>query len=478
VLYDHRGEPITYASIGTGTRTPSTSQPPQVAEKIEPSFVGQEFATGPTDITGAGKYSLWQQNPDILVQKKGLSIYDDMKNDDMVKAALFVKKFTRLSSQWRVQPASEDKADVDIAEFYEAQLDNMPGTIVKMLMAIMTMLDYGFSVCEKNYYMIKDGQYRGKIGLSSVKSKKPHEFEFKQDEFSNVESLVQNQAGDDVILDPSKFIIAAWMPEWENPYGISDLKAAYIPWWQKDVIMRFHAIFLERFPAPIVIGYYPPGTDQATQDDLLDVLEDLQIQTAAIIPEGITIDFKEVGRVGSEIYSKAIDARDSMIARAILIPELLGFTNRGGTGSYALGKKQIDLFITVLWHLGNTVEELIHEQLTIPFISWNFAPKEFPRFVFEPIADESPEAKAKVIATLAGAGFLDATDPEIREWVGDYMRIMPHTETTAAKMAEEALNFSEPYKFYSPDGRDGWEVEVLENAARLELMDDALAKTT
>lgn len=395
----------------------------------------------------------------------------------MVKAALFVKKFSRLSTQWQIKPASDDKADVEIAAFYEQQLENMPGTMVTMLMAIMTCLDYGFSICEKNYYMIKEGPHRGKIGLANVKSKKPHEFEFKQDDFSNVEALIQNQSGTEVTLDPSKFIVSTWMPEWENPYGTSDLKAAYIPWWQKDVIMRFHAIFLERFPAPIVIGYYPSGTDQTTQDDLLEILEDLQIHTAAIIPEGIQIEFKEVGRVGSEIYTKAIDKRDTMIARAILIPELLGFSDKGTTGSYALGKKQFDLFITVLWHLGFTMEELIHEQLTIPFIAWNFAPKEYPRFVFEPMAEESAEVKAKIIATLAGAGFLDASDPEIREWVGDYLRILPQTKTTAAQMAEEALNFSIPYRFYSADGRDQWEVDVLENAARLELMDDALAKT-
>jgi len=468
---------LLYVSQARGEETAAVSQPPEVADKIEKDFIGREFATGPSDITGAGKYSLWLQNPDVLIQKKGLTIFDNMKNDDMVKAALFVKKFTRLSSTWNIQPASEDKADTEIAEFYEQQLDNMPGTIVKMLMAIMTMLDYGFSICEKNYYMIKEGQYRGKIGLANVKSKKPHEFQFKQDDYSNVESLIQNQAGDDVSLDPSKFIVSTWMPEWENPYGTSDLKAAYIPWWQKDVIMRFHAIFLERFPAPIVIGYYPPGTDQTTQDDLLEILEDLQINTAATIPEGIRIEFKEVGRVSSEIYTKAIDKRDTMIARSVLIPELLGFTDRGTTGSYALGKKQIDLFMTVLWHLGYTVEELIHEQLTIPFISWNFAPKEYPRFVFEPIAEESPEVKAKIIATLAGAGFLDSSDPEVRDAIGDYLRILPATHTDAARMAEEALNFKVPYRFYSADGRDQWEVEVLENAARLELMDDALAKT-
>ena len=448
---------------------------PKLDNRIERDEIGNELATGSATLIIDG--TKLPENPDELIKKKGLEIYDTMKTDPMVKAALFIKKFSRLATQWTIKPASTASKDVEIAEFYEKQLESLPGTVIQMLLGMMTCLDYGFAIMEKNYYFIKEGDYRGKTGLSSIKSKKPHDFRFEQDEFCNVEGLVQIQSKGEVKLPPSKFIRTTWMPEWENPYGTADLRAAYVAWWQKDVILRFQAIWLERYPSPIMIGRYPPGTSQDDQDDLLEVLEDLQIHTEAIIPEGIVIEPIKMDRSGSDIYTKAIDKRDTMIGQAILIPELLGFTSRS-TGSYALGKKQFDLFLGVLWHLGRTIEEVIHEQLTIPFIDWNYGVNEdYPEFEFEALAEEGAETKAKILATLASAGVIDPTDPETREWIGDYLSILPQTKTKASEMAQDALSFHDTFKFYSPKGDEVFEVEIMETAARMELLNDALQKT-
>lgn len=449
---------------------------PKLENRIQRDEIGNELATGSSTIQIDG--TMLPENPDELIKKKGLEIYDTMKTDPMVKAALFIKKFSRLATQWTIKPASTDSKDVEKAEFYERQLESLPGTVIQMLLGMMTCLDYGFSIMEKNYYFIKEGDYRGKIGLSSIKSKKPHDFQFDQDEFCNIMALVQNQSsGNEVKLPINKFIRTTWMPEWENPYGTADLRAAYVAWWQKDVILRFQAIWLERYPSPIMIGRYPPGTSETDQDDLLEVLDDLQISTTAILPEGIVIEPIKMDRSGSDIYTKAIDKRDTMIGQAILIPELLGFTSRS-TGSYALGKKQFDLFLGILWHLGRTLEEVWHEQLTIPFIDWNFGVQEdYPEFEFEPLAEESAEVKSKILATLASAGVIDPTDPEIREWIGDYLNILPQTKTKASEMAQDAMSFDDMFKFYSPKDDEVFTVEIMETAARMELLNDALQKT-
>ena len=250
---------------------------PKESTALDSKYIGVELATGKNtlivDPLGA------DINPDSLVEKKGLSVFDTMKQDATVKATLFVKKFTRLSTEWFIKPASDDAQDVTIAKFYKQQLEQIPGTVIKFLLGMMTCLDYGFSVLEENYYHVKEGEFSGKIGLGSIKSKKPHNIKFNLDEFNNIINLIQEQDGNDVPLPPNKFLITSWMPEWENPYGTADLKAAYIPWWQKDVIMRFQAIWLERFPSPFLLGRYPVGTEEKEKDRLLEILEDLQIST-------------------------------------------------------------------------------------------------------------------------------------------------------------------------------------------------------
>lgn len=441
-----------------------------------PEWIGKELATGDTQrVIGLSDK---ETNPDALVQKKGLTIYDDMKRDATVKAALFVKKFTRLSTDWLIKPASTSEQDIAIAEFYSKQLESVPGTTMQMLLGMMTSLDYGYSIMEENYEFINEGQDSGKIGLKSVKSKKPHDFNFKLDNFSNILALVQEQnMGKDVELPPDKFLITSWMPEWENPYGIADLRSAYNAWWQKDVLMRFQAMFLERYAGPILWGTYPPGTDQVTKDLLLEIMEDIQFQTVAIKPEGVDIEDMKLDRSGSELYAKAITYRDTQITRAMLIPELLGFSDKGGAGSFALGKKQFDLFLGILKHLGRTLEEVIREQLTIPFIKWNFPTVEMPTFQFLPLTEESPEIKAKIASILVSAGILDPNDEGIKDFIVDFIGILPQSMTKASEMAIDSMTYSdEAWKYISPDKYEMIEAEILETAARTEQLVDALER--
>lgn len=413
-------------------------------------------------------------NPDALVDKKGLEIFGDMLKDDQVKAAMSVKKFARLSTQFFIKPASDSSEDKQIAEFYATQLEQMPGTMIRVLLGIMTALDYGYSILEENYQFIEEGQYNGKIGLASIKSRKPHDFDLEQDRHSNLIGLTQDQDGKEVALPIEKFLIMSWMAEWENPYGNSDLVAAYPAWWSKDVILKFWNIYIERYATPPLIGWYPPGATDKTKSDLLEILEDIQVKTAMRVPEGIRIEPLEVNLTGADIFSKAIESRDRMIAKSMLIPDLLGLSAVKTTGSYALGKKQFDLFIGILWHLGRTIEEVIHDQLTIPFIDMNFNVDKYPKWLFEPLTEESMETKAKIIQILSNAGFVDATNEETQAWVSRYMNILPvQTTQFQSRQAKEALSYKEPFKFYNPDGSDWFELSLEEDMARLEVLEDS-----
>lgn len=437
--------------------------------------VGAEISTGPQELITGG-YKLYPYNPDDLVVKKGLEIYDEMKKDDQVKPALFIKKLGRLSGKWQVKPASKKARDVEIAKFYEDTLKEMPGTFIKTMLGLMTCLDYGYSISEVVLKYLENGKHKGKIGLKAIKSRKPHDFEFKADEHSNLEKLIQYQNGISKELPPNKFIIWSWNPEWENWYGVSDLKAAYRPWWMKDVVTKFHGIFLERYPSPVFIGRYPQGLAEKEKTALLNALEDLQIKTSTIVPQGVVVDTIEVGKSGSAIYDKAIEKFDKQICRSILVPDLLGMSNTPSKGSYALGRKHFDVFLWVLYHLGKTTEEMLHEQLTIPLIDLNYQVDEYPRFVMEEITEESMETKAKILVQLTQAGLVDFNIPEYRKWASEFLYALPDVDTKAAAMASDALTFSdEQFKFYSPDNRDFFTLDIAENAARMEKFEDALS---
>lgn len=436
-----------------------------------------ELATGPDDLISSA-FKLYPYNPDELVLKKGLKIYDDMKKDDQVKACLSTKKLARLSTKSHVKPASKDAKDIEVAKFYAWALENMPGTQTNVLLGLMTALDYGYSVSEIVLKYIEGGFWKGKIGIKAIKTRKPHDFEFRTDTHMNIESLIQYQSGFEVPLPIEKFILWSNDPEWGNPYGISDLKAGYRAWWMKDVVMKFWGIFLERYPSPIFIGRYPPGLPEKEKSALLKILVNLQIKTAGIIPQGVQIDTIEVGKSGSKIYDDAIGKLDRQICRSLLVPDLLGMSDTPSKGSYALGKKHFDVFLWILVYLGEILEEIWHEQFTKPFIDLNFDVKgKYPKWKLEEITEESMETRSKILAQLAQAKFINPEDPAHREWASDFLTILPGADTRASAMAEDALDFTTPLKFYSPssDG-DLFNVEILENEARLQKFEDAWQK--
>ena len=443
----------------------------------------REMATGDPDLVQRWE-KLYSINPDDLVAKKGLKIFDEMKKDDQVRAALAVKKFSRLSTPYSWKPASDDKADQEQADFMNGIIERMGKPFVSTLMAMLTAQDYGYSIMEKNYDYVKEGDWAGKIGLANIKSKKPHDFRFNVDLYGNVTELVQKQQGKDVLMPTDKFIVYSYQSLWENPYGESDLKAAYEAWWSKSIILKFWNMHLERWASPVIIGFYPPNIEPDVMDKLIDVLADIQIGTVGKVPEGIKIEVIDMkGSGGADLYAKAIEKRDRMICRAMLVPDLLGMGDVIKGGSYALGKKQFDLFFTMQNFWGKEIEEIIMEQLTKQMISINYGESDkYPIFEFEEFEEHSAEDKAKMnvqkaqtLQILSGAGFIDPLDEEVQQAAMEWMNILPGAGK-GSQMAREALDFSVPLKFVNPNGRDYFELEIADNLHRFELLQDAFQK--
>ena len=114
----------------------------------------RELATGDPNLVSRW-VKLYSTNPDDLVAKKGLSVFDEMKKDDQIRAALAVKKFSRLSTPYCWKPTTDDKADIERAEFMNNMIERMSKSFVTVLMSMMTAMDYGYSILEKNYEYIK-----------------------------------------------------------------------------------------------------------------------------------------------------------------------------------------------------------------------------------------------------------------------------------------------------------------------------------
>ena len=404
----------------------------KILEKIR-SMASSRFIEKEISSQESSLYANWtigSYNPDELVGKKGLKIYKDMRTDEQVKACLMMKKFARLSTGWEIKPGDdEDKLSIELADFAQYNVKRIKGTFYDTLLGILTALDYGFSISEIVREYIEEGDFRGKVGLKAIKSREPFGYGFKTDVHGNLLGITFEQAGlfggkdlgsNDNPYPPEKFVVYSYQKEFSNWFGRSDFREIYRSWWSKNMIIKFYNIFLERFGMPTVTATYPSGQDEKVLEMIDDILKNLQAKSGFRFPEGIKFELLEATRRGEAGYEKAIELHNTMIARGILVPELMGFTGRS-SGSRALGETQFGGFIWVLEKLGKDIEEtIVDEQILRPLININYAnvhEKQYPVFKMNSLSDEDIEMKAKVVKIGVEAGVIDPTE----QWVRDYL---------------------------------------------------------
>jgi SPP1 gp7 family putative phage head morphogenesis protein len=346
-----------------------------------------------------GSHNPTPYNPSELASSKGMWVYDQMRRDDQVKAALQFKKLAVMAAGWAVTSPDGQEGDWEPTEFIATQFTDMPGSFNATLLEMLTGLDFGFSVTE---IVLEAGD---KATLKALKTKRPHFFNFKTDEYGNLlPDGLQQDAGMNVRstgpsgridLPVNKFVIYSHQREFSNYYGRSDLDAAYRAWWAKENAYRWLQLLLQRYGVPPIFALYNKDTYNVTQQNqLYNVLKNMQGATMGMMPKGGDNDLElwtpEIANQATSVFQPALDMFNADIARAILVPSQLGMTPDTKVGSFAKSKVNFDSFMLVVEHLQRDfAEQAINDQLIRPLIDLNFGPQDtYPQFKFLPVKDE------------------------------------------------------------------------------------------
>lgn len=413
----------------------------------DPLELTNEISWSETDLYHS--YVAYGQNPDKIVQHKGLQIYREMMDDDQVKACIELRKQARLSTPWQINSAKKGNFQADMfADFITHVFQRMRGTMEDNLYGMFSAHDYGFSLSELVYEILEDGPFSGKIGLRAIKTREPFNYDFKIDPHGNLLGIVytgaapfdaekQNQQrvnGGKVSpilgtlenpFPPDKFVIYSYNAKFGNWYGESDLKAAFRPWFAKKHVLKFWNIWLERYASPFLWITYKGDKPikKETMDRVDNFIRNLSARNSMRVPDSFTMTPIQFSTAGGDSYEKAVEAQNRFIAHAILTPNLLGYTQQPATGSYALGKKHFDAFLWVLRKMGRDAEEsLVGEQVIRRLIDLNFPNANLdlmPSFKFEGLEEEDIEARSRIVSMLAGGGFLNPHE----SWIRDYLNL-------------------------------------------------------
>lgn len=374
------------------TKPPAKRYAKEIVAKAKPDqFTSGEIST----VEGLWWGRLSHYNPDDLVGKKGLQIYNKMLKDEQVKAALHAKMMAVISSGHDVLPPEVPEGDKEMADetadFMTFNFEEMEGSIDSKLLEMMSAMPYGFAVGEKVLRLIDYGDYDGKVGLKALKFRKPWSIDFDQDTYGNLlpDGILQAEKR----LPADKFVRCVYQKTWDNPYGDSDLRVCYRPWWSKDVIMKYMAIALERFGEPIADISHTGTITPPQRADLQAFGRNLQSRSVLIHPDNITLDFHYPSPRTSEAFIPAIKLYDSQISRGILMPALLGMSGEQAAGSFARSGTEFDVFLWIIAYLRGWIETTVNEQIVKPLIDLNYEVTGgmYPAFRFRAMTEETKQ---------------------------------------------------------------------------------------
>jgi phage gp29-like protein len=349
----------------------------------------------------------WQQyNPSILVGAKSLKLFDEMRRDDQVKAALAFKKHSCLATGWQVASPEGKPRDWPPTMFTRWVLEHMDPleigspTLDADLIGILSCLDFGFSVSEKIYAPIETGPWTGYVGLKALKTRAPYDITFSQDVYGNLlpDGIVQqmNTTVPGGRMPRSKFILMSYQSQFGNPFGTSDLESAYFSWWTKHNAQKWLAMLLERLGIPPIFGLYNPArySGSSAIGDLKKIFENLQAATFGIIPrpDKDSLDFwaPELAGNATRVFMPALEYLNKAIARSILMPDLLGMTQDSSQGSYARAQIHFDVFLLVVEAIRKDLQTIVMQHQVIkPMLDMNFPGLDaYPLWTFLPLTDD------------------------------------------------------------------------------------------
>jgi SPP1 gp7 family putative phage head morphogenesis protein len=343
-------------------------------------------------------------NPDDLIGRKGFTIYKTMMKDEQLKAVVRFRRDSISGRDWGFEfdetcTLSDEEKERRIAVLVGA-VNNIKGSFKDGLNKILASIQNGFSITEKLFELF---EFDGKTywGLKALNKKPFDTFFFVTDPYGDLIEMYQHVDGSRQTIDMSTVIHHVQNIDEDDNYGQSELREAYRAWYSKDITIKFFNIHLERHASGFFwisekdTGNMPaPGTPDHVA--LTNIINNFQVKTGLLLPKGLEAKLEKPNN--TDAFEKAIAMHDKALAKALLMPNLMGFSEDGGVGSQAKSQTQLEAFLWILDSEAAGLEETMNEQVFRDLSEVNFGDNQYPRFNFKPLS----KAMMQTIATTWG----------------------------------------------------------------------------
>ncbi len=402
------------------------------AEKNTRSEVG---ASGTTNFQGT------IDTEEYVADLKGALLYttiDKMRwSDASVQAALLMCELPIRSAEWDIAPASEDKQDVEIADFVKENLFN--GLTIPWedtLRQILLMLPYGCMAFEVIYKSTEDG----KIGWRKWAPRLPKTIErWNIDKVGELESITQrtykNENYIEATIPIQKLMIFTYRREGDNYLGTSILRQAYKHWFFRDKYYKIDAVAQERVGIGIPIITLPDGYTDDDYEKAENMGKNLRGHEKAyiVIKDGWAVEMMDLKANSLKDPSTMLDHHTREILKSVLAQ----FIDLGSNsvGSYSLSADQSQIFLQALDSTAKQIEATINDEIK-KLVDYNWTVEEYPKLTHADLGVKNVSELASAIQTLAMAQFI-TPDAQTEEYLRKTLKLPDKPEGEEMPTLEE-----------------------------------------
>lgn len=404
-----------------------------------------------------------------LTGKNAQKTYKEMYyNDPVASSLIFAIKMTARKSEWRVEPASDDKAALEEAEFLEQCMDDMNRPWKEVINESLSMIAYGHAPMELTYKK-RDGEQDepsktsvfddGAIGWQSIALRSQEtilRWEFYEN--GDIKGLWQ-------LAPPyyrltyipwEKFLLFRTDYSKNNPEGRSILRGAWRPWLFKKHLEEIEAIGAERGVAGIPVAWVPPNIAAPDSTDTnalaaLEAFKDLVKNVRRDSQEGIvfpmvyddkgnkmydltlmTTGGSETGKIGEMIERKSREMLQVCLAEFIML-------GAGKTGSYAMSQSKVDLFLMAITTYLDLIAEVFNTHAVARLFELNpqFKCKDgLPTIHHDGVKDMDLNNMSNYISKLVTSGVIQP-DAALSEYLRAAAGLPAQTEEEYQELKDE-----------------------------------------
>lgn len=409
--------------------------------------------TNPTDFRELGATGLRRSGgfvlEEFLPQLQGIKarmVYREMSDNDPVIGGIllaFNEVMGRLD--WHIEkPQDASPEDLLAYDFIASAFEDTEDGWDSTLAQILSMLIYGYAVTEVVYKIrggaSKDAKYRSKFSDGRIGWRKfaiRSQDSFLRWEFGphgEIQAFVQQDLTTGMHYIPMQKALLFRTNEWKgNPEGISILRKAYSSWFYKKRIQEIEAIGIERDLAGLPVVYAPQEWFSTNADAgvkaSLTAVQNMVTQIKRNETEGVVLPFitddanqkmltlELLSSGGSRSFDTEaiIDRYNKMIATSMLADFVL--LGQGSVGSFALGSQKLESWQMIIESFAKSICSVFNKQAIEKLLLLNGIQCENPpKLAFGSVARSDLASLGTYLGSLADAGILSPSDPDLEAW--------------------------------------------------------------